>query len=90
MLQYETVAVGRPASSDFRVLCVLRVATVRFFGDTSLIQAVVQITTLLVANVSWQHLKGRCNGGANKGAPVLQPLADCSSALHAERCSFDR
>jgi len=92
LLQYESVAVGRPAPSHFRVLCLLRVGTVGF-SDTSLIQRVVQIITLLVANGSRQHLKGRYNGGANKGAPVLQPLADCSalySALPAERCSIDR
>lgn len=51
MLQYEIVASGRPASSDCRVLCLFRVATVILLSDTSLIQRDVQIVTLLVANL---------------------------------------
>lgn len=93
LLQYKTVAVGRLAPSHFRVLCLLRVGTVGFISDTALIQRIVQIITLLLANVSWQHLEGHYNGGATKGASVLQPLADCSalySTLPAERCHSDR
>jgi hypothetical protein len=56
----------------------LQVGTVSFLNVTLLIQRVVQIITPLVANLPWQHLKGSYNGGANKGAPVLQPRADCS------------